>query len=451
MARRALDGRARDARSFPTAARRSATTTSPPSPRRCAIRLITQGPASRRSRRLRRATRARARGRVRRRHRRAARRRARGRARARRRGARAADHLRRLGELRALPRRAAALRRHRPRRPGTSTSRRGRRGGDRRTKARRRRSRYAGLPVDLDAARPLRERGVDRDRGRLPRARRRTATAAPVGGPGGADMTVLLVAPGQADDHRRGRRGHDRGRRARRARLRRFRTHGIARERTSPRPARGAWHYDDGGARLQLPDHRLPVRARAQPAASASTAGSSAATRSPRATASALAGRGPDRAAAERAPEGSLPRLPPVRDPGPRRRRAARCAAFERLRERGIGVQVHYIPVYSFCHYRETLGYPQDDAPRPSATTPARSACRCSRRWRDADVDRVVEELGRRSRLSRFAESLRDRRPPRRARRGLLRDRRGGREPQPRPRCRARTDRRRRATPAPTR
>ena len=36
---------------------------------------------------------------------------------------------------------------------------------------------------------------------------------------------------------------------------------------------------------------------------------------------------------------------------------AARRELFEGLRARGIGVQVHYIPVYLNPYYRETYGY----------------------------------------------------------------------------------------------
>ncbi len=41
--------------------------------------------------------------------------------------------------------------------------------------------------------------------------------------------------------------------------------------------------------------------------------------------------------------------------------------AFERLREAGLGVNVHYIPVYRQPYYRDTLGYPQNDCPHAEA------------------------------------------------------------------------------------
>ena len=36
---------------------------------------------------------------------------------------------------------------------------------------------------------------------------------------------------------------------------------------------------------------------------------------------------------------------------------------FEALRAAGIGVQVHYIPIYRHPYYRDVLGYPQDACP----------------------------------------------------------------------------------------
>jgi perosamine synthetase len=41
----------------------------------------------------------------------------------------------------------------------------------------------------------------------------------------------------------------------------------------------------------------------------------------------------------------------------------ARLAVFNALRAAGIGVQVHYIPIYRLPHYRDTLGYPQGGCP----------------------------------------------------------------------------------------
>ena len=45
----------------------------------------------------------------------------------------------------------------------------------------------------------------------------------------------------------------------------------------------------------------------------------------------------------------------------------ARRWAFERLRAAGLGVNVHYIPVYRQPYYRDTLGYPQNACPNAEA------------------------------------------------------------------------------------
>ena len=53
--------------------------------------------------------------------------------------------------------------------------------------------------------------------------------------------------------------------------------------------------------------------------------------------------------------------------------REPRRLVFEGLREAGIGVQVHYIPVYRLLYYRDALGYPQDECPMPRRCTRDRS------------------------------------------------------------------------------
>ena len=64
-----------------------------------------------------------------------------------------------------------------------------------------------------------------------------------------------------------------------------------------------------------------------------------------------------------RRPAGSLHGYHLFVDPGARRARRRACAAFEALRAAGIGVQVHYIPIYRHPYYRDALGYPQDECP----------------------------------------------------------------------------------------
>ena len=64
---------------------------------------------------------------------------------------------------------------------------------------------------------------------------------------------------------------------------------------------------------------------------------------------------------------------------GPRRRRLV----YDRLREAGIGTQVHYIPIPAHALYRD-LGYDMDGLRRLRPTGSRRCRCRCSRRWSEA-------------------------------------------------------------------
>ena len=76
---------------------------------------------------------------------------------------------------------------------------------------------------------------------------------------------------------------------------------------------------------------------------------------------------------------------------GPRRR----LAVFEGLREAEIGVQVHYIPIYRFRHYRETLGYPQGQWPNTEEYYAGAISLPMFPALSRADVERVVRELTR--------------------------------------------------------
>ena len=71
----------------------------------------------------------------------------------------------------------------------------------------------------------------------------------------------------------------------------------------------------------------------------------------------------------------------------------ARLRAFEQLREAGIWVQVHYIPVYRLRHYRDTLGYPQDECPEAEELYAGAISLPMFPAMADSDVERVVGEL----------------------------------------------------------
>ena len=71
----------------------------------------------------------------------------------------------------------------------------------------------------------------------------------------------------------------------------------------------------------------------------------------------------------------------------------ARLAAFTSLRESGIGVQVHYIPVYRLPYYRDTLGYAQDDCPATEEYYAGAISLPVFPAMEDEDVERVVGVL----------------------------------------------------------
>src|SRR5205085_10012183 len=75
--------------------------------------------------------------------------------------------------------------------------------------------------------------------------------------------------------------------------------------------------------------------------------------------------------------------------------REGRRLVFEGLRSAGIGVQVHYIPVYRLPYYRDVLGYPQDECPRTEEYYAGSISLPMFPAMEEADVQRVVGELTR--------------------------------------------------------
>lgn len=69
-----------------------------------------------------------------------------------------------------------------------------------------------------------------------------------------------------------------------------------------------------------------------------------------------------------------------------------RLAVFERLRIRGLGVQVHYIPVYWHPYYRR-LGYAKGLCPRAEAYYDGCLSLPLYPAMTDPDVERVIEEV----------------------------------------------------------
>lgn len=244
---------------------------------------------------------------------------------------------------------------------------------------------YAGLPVDLA---PLGGLTVIEDGCHALGGHR---GGVKVGGPGGADMTAFSFHPVKAiTTGEGGAIATEDSELARRLRL--FRTHGITREGISPGGDDGAWYYEmqELGFNYRITDFQCAlglsqlerldgwVERRNQIAA---------------AYRELLAGE--DRVQLPpAAPPGSLHgyHLFPVRV---RAGAAARAKAFEALRAAGIGVQVHYIPVYRLPHYRDALGYPQDSCPNTEALYSGLISLPMFPAMGEADVERVVDELGR--------------------------------------------------------
>jgi perosamine synthetase len=246
---------------------------------------------------------------------------------------------------------------------------------------------FAGLPVDLAPLEPVRDRVVVIEDACHALGGRRDG--AMVGGPGGADMTVFSLHPVKAmttgeggmvttEDDELARR------------LRMFRTHGITKEGVDL-DAEGAWFYEMRalGMNYRITDFQCAL-------------GLSQLERLDGwiARRNEIAGLYRDRLAGEEridlppaAPEAWLHghHLFPV---VVREGATARRRVFDSLRGAGIGVQVHYIPVYRLEHYRETLGYPQDACPAAEYYYAGAVSLPMFPSMSEGDVDRVVRELG---------------------------------------------------------
>jgi perosamine synthetase len=247
---------------------------------------------------------------------------------------------------------------------------------------------YAGLPVDLSPLDDIRDQVTVIEDGCHALGGHRAGSK--VGGPGGADMTTFSFHPVKAMTTGEG--GAVATESAELAeRLRLFRTHGITREDISPGPTDGGWYYEMHalGFNYRITDFQCAL--------GASQLGRLDGWVGRRNEIAALYR---ERLAGEErielppdAPEGSLHgyHLFPVRV---RAGAEGRLAAFEALRGAGIGVQVHYIPVYRLPYYRDTLGYPQDECPEAERLYSGLISLPMYPGMAESDLDRVVRELG---------------------------------------------------------
>jgi perosamine synthetase len=246
---------------------------------------------------------------------------------------------------------------------------------------------FAGLPVDLQPLDSLRQRVVVIED--ASHALGGVRNGKPVGGPGGADMTTFSFHPVKAiTTGEGGAVATEDDEYARRLRL--FRTHGITKEGVSPSDSEGAWYYEMqalgfnyritdfqcalGLSQLERLDGYVEARNR-------------------------IAGRYRELLGDEERialpPEAGRDSLHGyhlfvilVLD-GP----AARLATFEALQSAGIGVQVHYIPIYRLPYYRDRLGYPQDECPATEEYYAGALSLPIFPAMTDEDVERVVAAL----------------------------------------------------------
>jgi dTDP-4-amino-4,6-dideoxygalactose transaminase len=173
-------------------------------------------------------------------------------------------------------------------------------------------------------------------------------------------------------------------------RLRLFRTHGITKEDVAPSPTEGPWYYEMQalGFNYRITDFQCAL-------------GLSQLRRLD----SWVASRNEIAAEYRRLLEGDERiALPPAASAGwlhayhlfiirvlggPE----LRLAVFDALRGAGIGVQVHYIPIYRLRYYRDVLGYPQDACPAAEDYYAGAISLPVFPAMSEEDVARVVSEL----------------------------------------------------------
>jgi UDP-4-amino-4,6-dideoxy-N-acetyl-beta-L-altrosamine transaminase len=248
---------------------------------------------------------------------------------------------------------------------------------------------FAGLPADVDALAPLRERGIAiiEDAAHAIGAHRENRRLG--GGAAGADMTCFSFHPVKTmttgegglvttEDDELARR------------LRVFRTHGITKDGISPGPDEGDWYYEmqELGFNFRITDIQCALGL-----SQLGRLDDFVARRNAIASAYRGALAGEERVSLPpEAPHDSLHAyhlfVVQVRGGAALRRRV-----FEHLRAAGIGVQVHYIPVYRLPYYRDRLGYPQEGCPHAEDYYAGAISLPMFPAMTEADVERVVGEL----------------------------------------------------------
>lgn len=246
---------------------------------------------------------------------------------------------------------------------------------------------FAGLPVDLEPLEPVRDRVVViEDAAHALGARR---AGKPVGGPGGADMTTFSLHPVKAiTTGEGGLVSTDDDGLAHRLRL--FRTHGITKDSVKPSPEEGDWYYEMqvlgfnyritdfqcalGLSQLRSLDERIARRNEIAERYRELLADETRVSLPPGAT------------------EGSLHAyhlFVVLILAGAK----GRLETFSALRRAGVGVQVHYIPIYRHPYYRDVLGYAQDAYPATEDYYWSAISLPMFPDMTESDIQRVVTEL----------------------------------------------------------
>jgi UDP-4-amino-4,6-dideoxy-N-acetyl-beta-L-altrosamine transaminase len=246
---------------------------------------------------------------------------------------------------------------------------------------------FAGLPVDLEPLADVRDRVVVIEDASHAIGGRRAGRA--VGGPGGADLTTFSFHPVKAlTTGEGGAVATENDELARRLRL--FRTHGITKEGTTPGATDGDWYYEMQvlGFNYRITDFQCAL--------GLSQLGRLDAFIEAR-------NRIADTYRMLLADEDRIA-LPPAAGAGARHGyhlfvvrvldgHEARREVFDTLRRAGIGVQVHYIPIYRLPYYRDVLGYEQDACPAAEEYYAGAVSLPIFPAMTPGDVERVVAEL----------------------------------------------------------
>ncbi|MEA2195327.1 MAG: hypothetical protein QOG42_1761 [Solirubrobacteraceae bacterium] len=248
---------------------------------------------------------------------------------------------------------------------------------------------FTGLPVDLAPLDVVRDRVVVIEDACHALGGHRDGRGG--GGPGGADITCFSLHPAKTITTGEGGLATTEDDELARA-LRLFRTHGITKEGISPGPDDGAWFYEmqELGFNYRITDVQCAL-------------GLSQLTRLDEwvARRNEVAERYRELLADE-----ERIALPPAAPPGSlhghhlfvvhvRAGAGARRATYDALHAAGIGVQVHYIPVYRLPYYRDRLGAAQDACPHAEDYYAGAISLPMFPTLTDGEIRRVADELRR--------------------------------------------------------